>query len=156
MIPQMRLVTPSNAPKRRAQQAPARYPGRWVGILALLACLVAAPALAQESLKLGDLITGRLRFFLHQHPNGTWIKVYQIVADHPRKFAEPDEFCDSENPPKTFHFMVMDDPARKRRLDRMRGKTVSVVADMFFCSETAWHVGDAVLGKWHFPEDRRR
>lgn len=121
-------------------------------IFAVLACLVAAPSLAQESLKPADLISGRLRFFRHQHPNGTWIKVYQIVADHPRKFAEPDEFCDSENPPKTFHLMVMDDPARKRRLDRMLGKRVSVVADGFFCSETAWHVGDAVLGKWHFPE----
>jgi hypothetical protein len=124
--------------------------------LLVLACLIAIPSLAQEGLKPGDLISGRLRFFQHRHPNGTWIDVYQIVADHPRNFAEDDEFCDPNNPPKTFHLVVMNDVAKKRRLDRMLGKTVSVVGDAFFCSETAWHVGDAVLGQWHFPEGNRR
>jgi hypothetical protein len=102
------------------------------------------------------MISGRLRFFRHQHPNGTWIKVYQITADHPRNLAEADEFCDPTQPPKTFHLVVMDDRAKKRRLDRMLGKTVSVVADAFHCSETAWHVGDAVVFNWHFPEGDRR
>ena len=64
--------------------------------LALLTCLLVVPSLAQEVLKPGDLIGGRLRFFRHQHPNGTWIDVYQIVTDHPRKFAEADEFCDPD------------------------------------------------------------
>jgi len=50
----------------------------------------------------------------------------------------------------------MDDVAKKRRLDRMLGKTVSVVGDEFFCSQTAWHIGDAVVIKWHFPEQDRR
>jgi hypothetical protein len=121
-------------------------------ILALLACLVAGPALPQESLKPGDLISGRLRFFRHHHPSGTWIKVYQITVDHPRNFAEASEFCDPDNPPRTFHLVVMDDVAKKRRLDQMLGKTVSVVVDAFYCSETAWHVGDAVVFGWHFPE----
>jgi hypothetical protein len=40
-------------------------------ILAVLACLIAFPAFAQEPLKPGDLISGRLRFFRHQHPNGS-------------------------------------------------------------------------------------
>ena len=124
--------------------------------LALLTCLLAVPSLAQEVLKPGDLISGRLRFFRHQHPNGTWIDVYQIVADHPRKFAEADEFCDPDKPPATFHLVVMDDMAKKRRLDRMLGKTVSIVGDEFFCSQTAWHIGDAVVIKWHFPEQDRR
>jgi hypothetical protein len=124
--------------------------------LALLACIIAIPSLAQEALKPGDLISGRLRFFRHQHPNGTRIDVYQIVTDHPRKFAEADEFCDPDRPPATFHLVVTDDLATKRRLDRMLGKTVSVVGDEFFCSQTAWHVGDAVVIKWHFPAEEKR
>ena len=123
-------------------------------ILALIAFLLAAPALAQETLKPGDTISGRLRFFQHQHPNGTWINVYQIAVDHPRKFAEADEFCDPKNPPVTFHILVMDDKAKKTQLDRLLGKKVTVVADTFFCSETAWHIGDAVLSQWHFPGSR--
>jgi hypothetical protein len=49
----------------------------------------------------------------------------------------------------------MNDLAKKRRLDRMLGKTVSVLSDAFFCSETAWHVGDAVVGQWHFAKGTR-
>jgi hypothetical protein len=45
-------------------------------VLALLAFLLTTPALAQETLKPGDTISGSLRFFRHQHPNGTWINVY--------------------------------------------------------------------------------
>ena len=96
-------------------------------------------------------ISGKLRFFQHQHPNGTWIQVYQVTADHPRKFAAADEFCGDE-PPVTFHLVVMNDKAKKRALDELLGRRISVVLDDFFCSEMAWHVGDAVVFKWHLPE----
>ena len=49
-------------------------------VLALLAFLLTAPALAQETLKPGDTISGQLRVFQHHHPNGTWINVYQIAV----------------------------------------------------------------------------
>ena len=123
-------------------------------ILALFALL--STASAQEMLKPGDTISGRLRFFKHQHPNGTWINVYQIASDHPRKFAAKDEFCDDNNPPKTFHLVVMDDKAKKARLDKLLGKTIAVVGEAFSCSETAWHVGDAVVFQWRFAEPARR
>jgi hypothetical protein len=126
-------------------------------LLAAFAIMAAAePSRAQETLKPGDTISGRLRFFRHQHPNGTWINVYQLTSDNPRKFAEKDEFCDDKEPPKTFHLVVMDDKAKARRLDRLIGKTVAVVGESFFCSETAWHVGDAVVFKWHFAEPTKR
>jgi hypothetical protein len=122
-------------------------------MLAAAALLTASePSIAQDTLKPGDMISGRLRFFRHQHPNGTWINVYQITADNPRKFAEADEFCDPNEPPKTFHLVVMDDRATKARLDKLLGKTVAVVGEDFFCSHTAWHIGDAVVLKWHFVE----
>jgi hypothetical protein len=50
----------------------------------------------------------------------------------------------------------MNDKAKKARLDRLLDKKIAVVADTFFCSETAWHVGDAVLSEWHFAEPAQR
>jgi len=114
-------------------------------------------ASAQDLLKPGDTISGSVRFFKIQHPNGTtWINVYQMTSDNPRKFAADDEFCDDKVPPKTFHLVVMDDKSKKAQLDRLLGKKISIVAEIFFCSQTAWHVGDAVVTKWHFAEPAKR
>ncbi len=44
----------------------------------------------------------------------------------------------------------------KARLDKLLGKTVAVVGEDYMCSETAWHVGDAVVFKWHFAEPPKR
>ena len=68
-----------------------------------------------------------------------------------RKFAAADEFFGDE-PPVTFHLVVTNDKAKKRALDELLGRRISVVLDDFFCSEMAWHVGDAVVFKWHLPE----
>jgi transcription termination factor Rho len=129
---------------------------RALGAIALALIVMAVPCIAQDTLKPGDTISGKLRFFQHQHPNGTWINVYQITVDNPKKFAVKDEFCDDKVPPKTFHLVVMDDKAKKKRLDKMLGKTIAVVAEDFSCSETAWHVGDAVVFQWHFAEPAKR
>lgn len=125
-------------------------------LAAFVVTAAAEPSRAQETLKPGDTISGRLRFLKHRHPNGTWISVYQIASDHPRKFAKADEFCDDKTPPKTFHLVVMDDKAKKARLDRLLGKTVVVVAEDFFCSHTAWHIGDAVIFQLRFVEPAKR
>jgi hypothetical protein len=50
---------------------------------------------------------------------------------------------------------VTNDTAKKRSLDRL-GKRIGVVLDSFFCSETAWHVGDAVATQWHFADAAKR
>jgi len=123
------------------------------GALALLAMV--QPSAGQDALKPGDEISGKLRFFRHQHSNGTWINVYQIAADRPRPFAAEDEFCDPSKPPRTFH-LVANDKAAKARLDRMLGKTIVVKADEFSCSETAWHIGDAVVFQWRFVDPPKR
>jgi len=52
--------------------------------------------------------------------------------------------------------VVMDDKSKKAQLDRLLGKKISIVAEIFFCSQTAWHVGDAVVTKWHFAEPAKR
>jgi hypothetical protein len=120
-------------------------------LVVVLLLLLAGPAFAEDTLKPGDTITGKLRFFQSQHPNGTtWIKVYQIASDNPRTFAAKDEFC-PDHPPKTFH-LVVSDKAAEARLKRSLRKKISIVADDFFCSQTAWHVGDAVVMMWRFAD----
>lgn len=122
---------------------------------ALIALALAGVAQAQESpkelpkemLKPGDTISGRLRQMETRHPNGTLLRAFQVVVDTPKAFAEKDEFCDG--PPKTFHLVVMNDKPREARLKKLLGKKVAVVAESLMCSETAWHIGDAVLFQWH-------
>ena len=115
-------------------------------IVVLLMTALAQPAHAQDTLKPGDTITGKLRQVETRHPNGTLLRAWQIVSDAPKPLAKPDEFCDG--PPKTFHLLVSKNPALEKRLRRLRGKTISIEAESFFCSETAWHIGDAVVGQW--------
>ena len=111
---------------------------------------------AEDTLKPGDVIRGKLRFLQIQHPNGDWMKVYQLVVDHPKKFAAKDEFCDPDQPPRTFHLVVMNDKAKLARLKHLLGKRVAVVGEDYMCSQTAWHVGDAVVFQWHFARPDKR
>jgi hypothetical protein len=46
--------------------------------------------------------------------------------------------------------LTLDDKAKLVLLKRKLGKSVKVVAEDLMCSETAWHVGDAVVFQWHF------
>jgi hypothetical protein len=120
---------------------------------ALLAGLLLASggAHAQDLLKPGDTISGKLRLVQTRHPNGTRLTAYQIVADHPRKFAKADQFC-GDTPPKTFHLVAMNDKAKAAQLKTRLGRRVTVMLEDFFCSETAWHVGDAVSFAWRFAD----
>ena len=126
-------------------------------VAALFLVLSAIGGHAQESkntLKPGDTITGKLRRVETRHPNGTLLRAFQVVVDTPKAFAKEDEFCDG--PPKTFHLVVMNDKPKEARLKKLLGKKVAVVAEDLMCSETAWHVGDAVLFQWHLAEPPAR
>jgi len=123
----------------------------YAALLAGFALLTAVgPSPAQETLKPGDVISGRLRYVQTQHPNGTPINAFQIVIGSRRDFAVKDEFCNGT--PKTFHLVVMDDKEKAARLARQIGKKIFVIGEEFFCSQTAWHIGDAVVTKWQFEE----
>jgi hypothetical protein len=120
-------------------------------LLATVAFLMAgALSRAQETLKQGDILSGQLRLVKTRHPNGTPISAYQIVIDNPRDFAEKDGFCNDT--PKTFHVVVIGDKAKASRLNRLIGQNVAVIGEEFFCSQTAWHIGDAVVTKWWFAK----
>jgi hypothetical protein len=127
-------------------------------LAALIAFTLAGAVQAQESskdtLKVGDTITGKLRLVETRHPNGTLIRAFQVVVDTPKMFAEKDDFCDGA--PKTFHLVVVNDKPKEACLKKLLGKKVAVVAEDLMCSETAWHVGDAVLFQWHLAETPAR
>ncbi len=104
------------------------------------------PALAQEPIKEGGMLTGKLRLVRTRHPNGTPIDAYQIVSA-PRAMPPGDEFCDYDKAAITFHLFAMTD-AKKKQLQPLLGKTVTVKANALFCSETAWHIGDVAVPDW--------
>lgn len=127
-----------------------------LGIVILLAVLLSISASrtsADELLRQGEAISGELRLVRTHHPNGTPIEAYQIVVDRLRDLAIRNDFC-GDMPPVTFHLFA--DEGQRRQLDPLLGTRVTVGGDNFFCSETAWHVGDAVAIKSHFPGDGSR
>ena len=119
-------------------------------ILAVLAALSIATAVhaqepAKDTLKPGDVISGKLRRVETRHPNGTLLRAFQVVVDTPKMLAEKNEFCDG--PPKTFHLVANEKP-QAAKLRPLLGKKIAVYADSIMCSETAWHIGDAVVFQW--------
>ena len=113
------------------------------GLVALALCATAG---AQQPIKEGDTLTGKLRLVATRHPNGTKLEAYQIVSP-PRIMPANDDFCDYSKGATTFHLFTMTDAARKQ-LKPLLGKTVSVKAEALFCSETAWHIGDVAVPEW--------
>jgi hypothetical protein len=118
----------------------------WAVMAGLAVLLMSAPAEAQQPIKDGDTLTGKLRLIPTRHPNGTKIEAYQIVSV-PRAMPADDEFCDVGKGATTFHLFTMTDAARKQLKPNL-GKTVSVKAAALFCSHTAWHIGDVAVPEW--------
>jgi hypothetical protein len=119
---------------------------RRAGLIVLGALLLTLPAIAQEAIKDGGVLTGTLRLVRTRHPNGTKIDAYQIVSV-PRAMPKDDDFCDADKGATTFHLFTITDAARKQ-LNPLLGKTITVRADALFCSETAWHIGDVAVPEW--------
>ena len=117
-----------------------------IGVAMSGALCLTQPAVAQEAIREGGVLTGKLRLVQTRHPNGTKIEAYQIVSV-PRAMPAGDDFCDYAKGATTFHLFTMTAAARKQ-LQPLLGKTVAVRTDALFCSETAWHIGDAAVPKW--------
>lgn len=118
-------------------------------LLAIFALTMVFPggARAEEPIKSGDTLIGRLRLVKAEHPNGSPMEVYQIVST-PRQMPAGDNFCaDPHGAAKTFHLTSMTDKDRTV-LSRLVGKKVRIRVWELFCSQTAWHVGDVAVSKW--------
>jgi hypothetical protein len=103
-------------------------------------------ARAQQAIKAGDIVTGRLRLVHTSHPNGSRIDAYQIVSV-PRTMPSGDDFCEDGKGVTTFHLFTMND-AERNSLKPWLGKTIAVKAAELFCAQTAWHIGDVAVPKW--------
>ena len=115
-------------------------------VAGLTALLICSTANAQQPIKEGDTLTGKLRLVATRHPNGTRLEAYQIVSA-PRMMPANDDFCDYDKGATTFHLFAMTDALRKQ-LKPLIGKSISVKASALFCSETAWHIGDVAVPQW--------
>ncbi len=119
---------------------------RRASIIVFVVLSLAMPATAQEPIKEGGVLTGKLRLVRTRHPNGTKIEAYQLVSE-PRAMPPGDDFCDYDKGASTFHLFTMTEAAKKQ-LQPLLGKTLSVKANALFCSETAWHIGDVAVPDW--------
>jgi hypothetical protein len=119
---------------------------RRAGFVISFALWLTMPAIAQEAIKNGGVLTGTLRLVHTRHPNGTRIDAYQIVSV-PRAMPADDEFCTAEQGATTFHLFTMTDAAKKQ-LNPLLGKIITVRTDGLFCSENAWQIGDVAVSQW--------
>lgn len=116
-------------------------------IVLIALAMLAGPAHADDPMKSGDTLIGKLRLVKTKHPNGTPIEAYQVVSA-PRQMPSNDNFCaDPHGKAKTFHLFSMTDQD-KGTLSRLVGKTVRIKVWELFCSQNAWHVGDVAVNKW--------
>ena len=118
----------------------------WRGVALAAVLLACTPATAQQAIREGDTLTGKLRLVATRHPNGTKLEAWQIVSV-PRAMPADDEFSTAENGATTFHLFAMTDAARKQLKPRL-GKSISVKAVRLFCAQTAWHIGDVAVPEW--------
>ena len=130
----------------RSDQALTGRPFVWRAVALAAVLLACTPAKAQQAIRQGDTLTGKLRLVSTRHPNGTKLEAYQIVSE-PRMMPKGDDFCDYDTGATTFHLFTMTDALHKQ-LKPLLGKTISVKANALFCSETAWHIGDVAVPQW--------
>ncbi|MBI3701109.1 MAG: hypothetical protein HY242_11775 [Afipia sp.] len=102
---------------------------------------------AEGPLTSGSWLSGTLKLIRTHHPNGQTIEAYQIVSE-PRQMQASDDFCTNpDGKASTFHLFTKTKSDRVH-LSRLVGKKMQIRVWELFCSQTAWHVGDAAVSKW--------
>jgi hypothetical protein len=113
---------------------------------AALALLLAAPAIAQQVIPPGGVLSGELRAMRARGPDGKRVNTFQLVSE-PRRLQGPDGLCNLETGPETFQIVTSGD-AEAKQLKPFIGKQVSIRADQISCAALAGQMSDAVVSKW--------
>jgi hypothetical protein len=114
---------------------------------AVLAMVLAgAPdAQAQQAIKNGDVLTGRLNA-MRSRANGKRVSIFQVVSE-PHRLPPPNGLCNLETGPETFQ-IVTNNNAEAAQLKGFVRKEISLKVDEVVCAQEAGQMSEAVVTKW--------
>jgi hypothetical protein len=120
-------------------------------LLAMLAsaCMITGasrPALAQQALAAGGVLTGELNAMRMRDGSGKRVNTFQLVST-PRRLPDPSGLCNLETGPETFQ-IVASSEAEAKQLKPLLGKQVSIRANEIACAQQAGQMSDAIVSKW--------
>lgn len=104
-----------------------------------------ADAAAQQALKPGDVLSGKLNA-MRSRAKGKRVNTFQMVSE-PRKLPGADGLCNLETGPETFQIVTHSDDEAKQ-LKGLIGKTVSIKVSEMSCAQVAGQMSDAIVTKW--------
>lgn len=112
---------------------------------ALFIVAAQADAEAQQALKPGDVLSGKLNA-MRSRAKGKRVNTFQMVSE-PRKLPGADGLCNLETGPETFQIVTHNDDEAKQ-LKGLIGKTVSIKVSEMSCAQVAGQMSDAIVTKW--------
>lgn len=107
---------------------------------------VQADAEAQQTLKPGDVLSGKLNA-MRSRAKGKRVNTFQMTSEQPRKLPGADGLCNLETGPETFQIVTHNDDEAKQ-LKGLIGKTVSIKVSEMSCAQVAGQMSDAIVTKW--------
>lgn len=112
---------------------------------AFLVVATHADAEAQQALKPGDVLSGKLNA-MRSRAKGKRVNTFQVTSE-PRKLPGADGLCNLETGPETFQIVTHSDGETKQ-LKGLIGKTVSIKVGELSCAQMAGQMSDAIVTKW--------
>jgi hypothetical protein len=113
---------------------------------AFLVVAAQADAEAQQVLKPGDVLSGKLNA-MRSRAKGKRVNTFQMTSEQPRKLPGADGLCNLETGPETFQLVTHNDDEAKQ-LKGLIGKVVSIKVGEMSCAQVAGQMSDAIVTKW--------
>jgi hypothetical protein len=111
-----------------------------------MALVGSTDASAQQAIKNGDILSGKLNAMRIRAAKGKRVSTFQIVSQ-PRRLPGPGGLCNLETGPETFQLVTSSD-AEMTELKRLAGKDISVKVSEVACANEAGQMSEAVVTKW--------
>lgn len=118
----------------------------WVAAVLAMALVGSTDASAQQAIKNGDILSGKLNAMRIRAAKGKRVSTFQIVSQ-PRRLPGPGGLCNLETGPETFQLVTSSD-AEMTELKRLAGKDISVKVSEVACANEAGQMSEAVVTKW--------